>query len=354
MPSFYVKFSDFKQQNLKVAKAFQDCGYLDRSQSIENCATQLLFGNRFDGGHDLIFGNFCKDRFCPLCQARRSSKRAVELMHAVENMGGQFLFLTLTVVNVKKYFLRSTIKKMTSVFADFIKDPRIKKGVRGYLRNLEVTYNAASDTFHPHFHVLIHVDDDYFSSDKYLKRSDVLNVWRAYMHDDRINQVDIRKVRGDRLDKAIVEVTKYFTKFNDWIFSKHCSSILDTFVDSLRNVNCTTMGGTIRKEILRIRAEKDADYTKFDEKIAIFIQNANYEYDTIETFSFSSPAFSFKCSYTSDSVYTWSNVGSDNIYYIVQFFRQKPFFNYKFSKALDIVEKFLYQYFLMRCNAIGV
>ena len=111
MSNFYVKFSDFKKQNLKVAKVFQDAGYLDRSSVIENCASHLLFGLRNDGSHDLIHGDFCKDRFCPLCQARRSTRRALELLHSLDRIGGQYLFLTLTVVNVSASELKDQKQK---------------------------------------------------------------------------------------------------------------------------------------------------------------------------------------------------------------------------------------------------
>lgn len=337
MSNFYVKFSDYKSQNMKVSDVFYKAGYYDRSVSIRDCASHLLFGNRNDGSHDLIFGNFCKDRFCPLCQARRSAQRAMELLHVLDLLSGQFLFLTLTVVNVDAADLRQRIDDMTTGFHDFIHDPRIKKGVLGYIRNLEVTYNKHEQSYHPHFHILLNVSDSYFSDPRqYLSRNEVLQVWKAYMHDDRISQVDIRKVRGQRLDKSIVEVTKYFTKFGDWIYEADCSSILNTFVTCLKSVNCTTMGGTIRKAVLQLRSEKSEQKLPFDEKIAAFIQNANSVYSDIYIYTY----------------YPWEHGYSLDCYklpsYVSGIIYSHPFFRRKFESALNKVYEIEYYEFLER------
>lgn len=325
--SFYVKFSDFKYDSLRIAKLFWQCGYTERAASIEDCATNLVFGNRKDGSHDLIFGNFCKDRFCPLCQARRSARRAMELLHVIDRLDGEFVLLTLTVRNVDAAHLRSQIEFMQDQFHDFMKDPRIKKGVVGYIRNLEVTYNKDSHTYHPHYHVLINVSSRYFvDHSQYLSRSEVLSVWKAYMHDDTISQVDIRKVRGKQLDRAVVETTKYFTKFGDWVNEADASIILDTFVNSLKSVNCTTMGGSIRKEILQLRKEKKEDLVSFDEKIAQFIQNANSVYESISSFYFK----------RSSNLIFWGSYNLDlfDSKYILKYIESHSFFRRKFQSAL--------------------
>lgn len=325
--SFYVKFSDFKYDSLRIAKLFWQCGYSERAAAIEDCATNLVFGNRKDGSHDLIFGNFCKDRFCPLCQARRSARRAMELLHVIERLDGEFVFLTLTVPNVDASHLRSQIEFMQDQFHYFMKDPRIKKGVVGYIRNLEVTYNKDSHTYHPHYHVLINVSSRYFvDHSQYLSRSEVLSVWQAYMHDETITQVDIRKVRGKQLDRAVVETTKYFTKFGDWFNEADASSVLYTFVNSLKSVNCTTMGGSIRKEILQLRKEKKEDLVSFDEKIAQFIQNANSVYESISSFYFK----------RSSNLIFWGAYNLDQVdpKYILKYIESHVFFQRKFQSAL--------------------
>lgn len=338
MSNFYVKFSDFKEDNIRVSKVFKDAGFFERADQIASCATQLLFGNKADGGHDLVFGNFCKDRFCPLCQARRSARRASELLQIMDRLSGEFIFMTLTVVNVSGDELGSKIDQMTKVFSDFIKDPRIKRGVQGYIRNLEVTYNSHECTYHPHFHILINVSDTYFcDSDQYLSRNDVLEVWRRYMHDDRINQVDVRKVRGKRLDKAIVEVTKYFTKFGDWIYEANASSVLDCFINSLKSTNCTTMGGSIRKAVLQLRKEKLEDQLPYDEKIAAFIQNSNSVYTSVSYFSYYSHTIN------GGSSYLLENIVSSDIRNFILFIESHYFLLLRFQKALNIVYK--QQYF---------
>ena len=336
MSNFYVKFSDFKKDNLAVASLFEDAGFYDRAQNIESCASHLLFGNRVDGSHELIHGNFCKDRFCPLCQARRSAQRAMELLHVLDRLSGEFLLLTLTVVNVTGDQLRSKIEFMTDQFRYFMKDPRIKKGVCGYIRNLEVTYNKDLDTYHPHFHVLINVSDSYFvDHSQYLSRSDVLDVWRAYMHDDRIIDVDIRKVRGKQLDRAVVETTKYFTKFKDWVHEDNASSVLYYLTSSLKSVNCTTMGGSIRKAILQLRSEREAEKIPFNEKILSFIQNANSAYSSLDIFDFQ------KNNYSKDTL----DLPSNNL---IRFLESHPFYQRIFQYQIYAAQLCEYNNFLER------
>ena len=59
------------------------------------------------------------------------------------------------------------------------KRKKVNSIAKGYVRKLEVTYNAERDDYHPHFHVLIAVNRSYFKDTKtYISQKEWLNLWR--------------------------------------------------------------------------------------------------------------------------------------------------------------------------------
>ena len=70
--------------------------------------------------------------------------------------------------------------------------------MRSWFRSLEVTYNKDRDDYHPHFHALLMVPHHYFYKDRglYIPHEKWLDLWKKSMRDDRITQVDIRKVKS--------------------------------------------------------------------------------------------------------------------------------------------------------------
>src|SRR5699024_2849851 len=73
-------------------------------------------------------------------------------------------FLTLTAPNVPADELNDEIKHYKQSFQRLIQRKEVKQIVKGYARKLEITYNEERDDYHPHFHVLIAVDKNYFNN----------------------------------------------------------------------------------------------------------------------------------------------------------------------------------------------
>jgi hypothetical protein len=98
---------------------------------------------------------------CPLCSAKISERRRVELVSAIASaqmMGLQVFMMTLTIphgigddVKLIKHKMLNAWRKMTTSRAG--KDMRKLLNVQGTIRALEVTHGQ--NGFHPHFHVLI-------------------------------------------------------------------------------------------------------------------------------------------------------------------------------------------------------
>lgn len=165
--------------------------------------------------------NFCKNRYCPVCQWRRSLmwvSRFVETLPKVlqQYPDHPFLFLTLTVPNCPVSQLRETLQNMNKAWHRLVKRKQFS-AVTGWVRTTEVNQEEARREYaHPHFHVLLMVKPSYFTGKSYVKRDNWLKMWQSVMRDPSITQVDVRRVKGD-LIKAVKETFKYTVKPADLV-----------------------------------------------------------------------------------------------------------------------------------------
>lgn len=219
----------------------------------------------------LYNANFCHNRFCPMCAKRKSIKDMIALscmtQWVIEEKKRRFLFLTLTVPNVCADALDDKIREMNKAFHNFKKRNSFKNVVRGYVKKLELTYNEKSDTYHPHFHVLIAVESRYFiDKNKYLTRNKWLEEWQTVMDDTEITQVDIRAFRDKKgkEQKAILELTKYIAKDSDYMKSDEAFII---FYNSLQRKRAFSFGGDF-KEARKLYLDKELmEYLEVDDTV---------------------------------------------------------------------------------------
>ena len=152
-------------------------------------------------------------------------------------------------------------------FHNFKKRNSFKNAVRGYVKKLELTYNEKSDTYHPHFHVLIAVESRYFNKpEQYLTRDKWLEEWQIVMKDTDITQVDIRAFRDKKgkEQKAILELTKYIAKDSDYMKSDEA---FITFYNSLHRKRAFSFGGDF-KQARKLYLDKElVEYLKADNTV---------------------------------------------------------------------------------------
>lgn len=67
----------------------------------------------------------------------------------------QLLGGTTTVKNVVGEKLGEELTNLTKSFDRLFRRAKVKKAVIGYLRAIEVTYNAERDDYHPHIHIVV-------------------------------------------------------------------------------------------------------------------------------------------------------------------------------------------------------
>lgn len=140
-------------------KRCRDCGDFCMFLSTKNFDKMKLYK-----------ANFCGNRFCPTWAKRKSIKDIIALdcmtRWVIEEKKRKFIFLTLTVPNVSEDALDDKIREMNHAFQKMVKRTSFEKAVKGYVKKLELTYNKKTDSYHPHFHVLLSVSAGYFSNMK--------------------------------------------------------------------------------------------------------------------------------------------------------------------------------------------
>lgn len=230
-----------------------------------DCATFLTFGFNPDNKLKLTDARFCRLRYCPICQWRRSlmwRARAYERLPKVmeEYPTVRWLFLTLTVKNCPVGELRNTLRDMNASWKRLInrKDwPSV-----GFFRAAEVT-RGADGSAHPHFHVLMGVKPSYFSRG-YMSQGKWAELWRECLRADYTPVVDVRIVKTDKnspdgvsgLQKAIQETLKYTVKPSDLTQEHEWLAELTRQTHKLRFI---ATGGILKDALGQIEPDSDQD-----------------------------------------------------------------------------------------------
>ena len=210
-----------KVLSLKLADIFENLGYKKSLvERVQTCGDVLRFLRREDGSLKLYQAYFCKNKFCPMCNWRRSMKYSYQTSRIVDEAikqeaKGRFLFLTLTLKNVAGDDLNKTLTLLTQSFDRLFRRAKVKKNLIGYLRSVEVTHNEDDNSYHPHIHVLMMVRSSFFQSKKdYITQKEWVCMWSQSLKVDYVPVVDIRAVKekGKGMRGAILETAKYPTK----------------------------------------------------------------------------------------------------------------------------------------------
>lgn len=203
------------------AQASQYESYANRMHS---CAGMLEFGFRSEPQPDqssimLKRAMFCRVRYCPVCQWRRSMlwrAKFFQTLPTIEAMhpNAHWLFLTLTVKNCEVSDLKSTLQHMTQSWRRLIARKSFKSAVLGYVRTTEVTLGK-DGTAHPHYHVMLLVKPSYFGKN-YITQSAWSMLWQDALDVDYVPITNVKKIKGN-LTKGIIETLKYSTKPSDML-----------------------------------------------------------------------------------------------------------------------------------------
>lgn len=179
-----------------------------QAQRMSECANNLEFGYVLEstGTGELKFKLkqtwFCRVRFCPICQWRRSLMWVGRFHCAFPRIFAdhpemRYLLLTLTVRNCPILELRSTVDGMNKAWDRMIK--RKAWPALGFVRSLEIT-RGKDGSAHPHFHCLLALPPSYFGS-KYLSTAKWADLWKDSLRVDYTPICDVRIIKPKKWEK---------------------------------------------------------------------------------------------------------------------------------------------------------
>lgn len=176
-----------------------------------------------------------------------------------------YLLLTLTVPNVPESDLKAEMSKMNKAWTGVARRAEFKRAVWGWFKALEVTHNSTTDTYHPHFHILLAVPGEYFKGKNYINQARWLTLWREAMKNDSITQVDIRRVKPNpkrngstAIESAAAEVGKYATKPSDYIEGdckrgfRAKEKVVKALAVNLKGCRLTAFGGRMKEHYIKL------------------------------------------------------------------------------------------------------
>lgn len=281
---------DRKLKSLELAYSYNRQGLRAKCEKIVNCSTYLKFGIE---GHKtrLVQINSCKLRLCPYCAWRRSLKVYSETSRIIQHIRKKepfchFIHLTLTIRNCKAKDLSDTITKILKSFDRLMKRTEMKRIIKGFMRCLEVTYNAQKNTFHPHIHMVFMVDRNYYDKGNYIDFETWVQYWKESLGVNyRPDVFIVPFVASEKgLGKEVAEVAKYAVKPLDYLIDGN-KALTDELVRVLDAALCNrrliAYGGlfkeihsllNLNKKSAENYQDEDVEEIEFDE-IIVFLFN---------------------------------------------------------------------------------
>ena len=266
----FGKWTEKKQKNVKISDKMIDAGFKKRGYLMRECGTFLQYKVCPDCGKSFISSaNLCRDRLCPTCAWRLSLKRFAEMCQVMNILSEEDLacagFLTLTVKNCKPENLRYTIQKMNEDWNRMLAGRKIKHLLAGWAKSLEITYNEKTNTFHPHFHIIVLFND-------FLGEGETNKFFRkAWSKASRLPYEPITDFRlidsaeesiasdGEKVYNAILETFKYSVKSDE--LEEMPLQTFREFVLAVQGLRFVSFGGIIKnaRKDLGIKDNEGAD-----------------------------------------------------------------------------------------------
>ena len=248
---FNSRFHEFLKQSVK--DRVQNCGSFLAFKLYQNIKNAEEFKRVLQGA------NFCKHRFCIMCEWRKARKLQLQTYSTIRYLEErnhkkyEFLFLTLTVPNCKMTELNSTVKNMSKAFQKLIHREEWKKVIKGFVGD-----HTKEGEAHPHYHCLLMVEKSYFKSRYYLSQERWRELWSACYGYPNL-QVRIEKIKPKKksdgtlipaLICAVCETLKYSVDLTD--MEKLTDSDLKELIQQTRGIRQYNRGGLLKNLVEEI------------------------------------------------------------------------------------------------------
>ena len=280
-----------------VRDTYNSLGYARYPDRINDCSRLLEFVLKKDFDQESIFklkqAKFCRVRWCPVCQWRRTLMWRSRFYKAIPLLKKdypkiQFLFLTLTVKNCEVENLRDTINWMHNSWRKLVHRKRFP--ALGWVRATEVTKDKNGKA-HPHFHCILIVNGSYFTNKEYVTQAEWRKLWQKSLKVDYDPSVDIKKVKllksrqkaiskrlgrelteNDILFYGLMECLKYSVKESDLISDPQW---LDSITQQLHKTRAIALGGLF-KQYLSENEPEDLINIELEENIEVLEEEGKF------------------------------------------------------------------------------
>lgn len=263
------RYKPKKSMAVYYAVLFRLAGLERQSGNVYYCSRDICT----DDNYKLKSISACRTRLCPMCSWRLSLKTYKVIRRITseiaERHSKDFVFITLALRNCTAQELDSTISNLLQSFRRLYLLADMRAAFDGMVRTLEVTYNAAADTYHPHLHVIAHCQDGYYTREAgiYMAQPHLLDLWQQCLRVDYLPTAHIQVLRGRtdaELAKSIAEVSKYCVKGTDFtaagLTQQEQASVLGVLYHALHGRRLLSYQGLFRK-IKRELLLDETDYT---------------------------------------------------------------------------------------------
>ena len=274
--------------------------YFSKSGRMVDCSCSLDYKIDIEGKNNLSNVYLCRDRLCPICMWRLSRRLSWEThqivdQYTADNPNMVPIMIGLTVQNPKMGELSQMLDVLChgkSAAWQLLQKWLSRRGIKDYIRTLEITFNCKSFTWHPHLHVLAFVPKEYFSKENknYISHALLCEEWKRVCKLDYTPIVDIRRVYDknspkERIDinsdskavdldlaGAIMETAKYcvkplnlFSNYSDDGTEKNnigemdLKKIIRELAESLAGRRLRALGGQLKVIAKKLKLNDDED-----------------------------------------------------------------------------------------------
>lgn len=265
-----------KEQALKMSEKMYCAGYDRRAERMAECSdiVQLQYCHDCDS-YQVKRANLCRDKLCPICNWRLSLRRMMSMMSIIDDYTenyvpftprGAYYLITLTVRNCIPNELSNTMDKMYKVYNRIMQRRTIKPKIYAWVKAVEYTYNADTDTIHPHYHILMDAELSaatdiikYWTSDKEIDAEpQAQNISCCTAKDLGTNSDELNEnmINRDSIIRAAMEVSKYICKSSDLLAMP--IQTLKSVAEQLNGKRMTSLGGEWRKIAHRLSIDMDS------------------------------------------------------------------------------------------------
>jgi plasmid rolling circle replication initiator protein Rep len=283
-----IEFLVKKYNSFVVFELYQHFARKSKLVSLADCGTFLGFDLYKHIQEDeyqkrLSDANFCRDRFCEMCNWRRARKYAIENFNLLKYIQHQhkvrYIFATFTIKNPLVSELKSYTKLFNQAWQRMTQTKRWRNSILGYIKAIEIPFQKSDKNYiNLHSHCLLIVSTSYFNKncDLYITQREFQEMWKKALRVDYNPSVDIRIIKpnknrdeDDEIASVVAETTKYPLKSLD--LHKIDWRVFKELTQQVRGMRFVSYGGIAKqyRTLLFGSAEFDdkdlvAGYDKLD------------------------------------------------------------------------------------------